>query len=60
MTKQEEIRKFKLSGEAVFYAKGIDDAFGKLSKHFKALSKGDDSSLFDAPTEIRLQVEEGQ
>jgi hypothetical protein len=49
--------KFRLSGEAYFEADGIDDAFAKLAHHFEALAKGEDSSLFEPETDLRIEKE---
>jgi hypothetical protein len=48
------MKKFELSGKAVFFAEDLDDAFGLLAKHFKALSTGEETHLFDAGTDIHL------
>lgn len=44
---------FRLSAEAWFQAKDIDDAFEKLARHFRDLADGDESALeFDGSISI--------
>jgi len=50
--------RFKLNGEAVFYAESIDDAFRKLAEHFTALANGDNSNLMAAGTDLQIYKEE--
>jgi len=50
--------KFRLYGEAIFFAEDIDDAFLKLSEHFRALCEGRDSQLFESGTDIHLVKKE--
>ena len=52
--------KFKLFGEMIFEAKNLDDAFMKLSNHFKGLSEGDENLELECGTDIHLKtVKEG-
>ena len=48
------MRKFRMSGRAVFFAEGIDDAFLKLSEHFQLLANGKDSNLFEPYTNLSI------
>lgn len=46
----------KFTLEAIFYAKNIDDAFDKLSKHFRDLADDNDGRTFYEPgTEFHLK-----
>ena len=47
--------KFELIGKAVFHAEGIDDAFLKLSEHFKALAEERETSLFEPNTSLHIR-----
>ena len=47
--------KFKLYGSAIFDAENLDDAFRLLSVHFRRLTLGEESNLFDSDTDIHLE-----
>ena len=52
---------FLMKSTVVFEADDIDDAFGKLSKHFEDLELGYESELFvDGELEIFPVIAEGE
>lgn len=48
------LKVYRFIADGIFFAENIDDANLKLSKHFEAVSKGEDSDLFDAPAHIKV------
>jgi hypothetical protein len=47
------MKKFTISGE--FYAEDIDDAFIRLSKHFKDLYYYGEPDVFEGPYRLEVQ-----
>jgi len=45
MDTSEDMREFRFTANFTFQASDIDNAFIRLSKHFRALAKGEDSDL---------------
>jgi len=52
--------KFILSGKMIFDAKGLDDAFMKLSKHFKDMRNGGDGMEMYPGSKVTLKIKKGK
>ncbi len=47
--------KYELTGRIVFEADDVQDAFQKLSRHFKALAQGTESALPLGGTDVKIR-----
>ena len=55
MGSDKAMKTFLFDAVATFEAEDLEDAFRKLSEHFRALAEDEDSDLFESETSITIK-----